>query len=117
MTYSAPIVFLFLHVTERLFTGQRGRPKYILPQEQLEFLVERRFSVSQISKLLGVSPPTVERRLSEHRLSIPQRYTDMNDNDLDGLVRCILREFPNAGYKRMTGFLLARGIRLQQSRI
>ena len=105
------------HVAERLFTGQRGRPKYILPQEQLEFLVERRFSVPQISKLLRVSPRTVERRLSEHRLSIREMYTDMNDSDLDGLVRCILREFPNAGYKRMTGFLLARGIRLQQSRI
>ena len=60
------------HTAERLFTGQRGRPKYILPQEQLEFLVERRFSVPQISKLLGVSPRTVERRLSEHELSIRQ---------------------------------------------
>ena len=94
-----------------------GRPKYILPQEQLEFLVERRFSVPQISKLLGVSPRTVERRLSDHSLSIRQTYTDMNDSDVDGLVRCILQEFRNAGYKRMTCFLLARGIRLQQSRI
>ena len=67
------------HVADRLFTGQRGRPKYILPQEQLEFLVERRFSVPQILKLLGVSPRTVERRLSEHRLSIRQTYTDMNE--------------------------------------
>ena len=41
------------HVGERLFfsTGQRGRPKYMLPQEQLEFLVERQFSVPQTSKL------------------------------------------------------------------
>ena len=54
------------HVAERIFTGQRGRPKYTLPREQLEFLVEQRFSVAQISKLLGVSPRTVERRLSEY---------------------------------------------------
>ena len=105
------------HIAERLFTGQRGRPKYSLPQEQLEFSVERRFSVPQISKLLGVSPRTVERRLSEHGLSIRQTYADMNDGDLDSLLRIILREFPNAGYKRMTGLLLGRGIRLQQSRI
>ena len=41
------------HIGERLFfsTGQRGRPKYMLPQEQLEFLVERQFSVPQTSKL------------------------------------------------------------------
>ena len=94
------------HVAERLFTGQRGEPKYIFRQEQLEFLVERRFSVPQISKLLGVSPRTVERRLSEHRLSIRQTYTDMNDSDLDGLVKCILREFANASYKRMNGSYL-----------
>ena len=25
------------HVADRLFTGQRGRPKYILPPEQLDF--------------------------------------------------------------------------------
>lgn len=104
-------------MADQIFTGQRGRPKYILPQEQLEFLVERRFSVPQISKLLGVSPRTVERRLSKYGMSIRQTYADLNDNDLDELVRCILRDFPNAGYKRMTGLLFARGIRLQQSRI
>ena len=41
----------------------------------------------------------------------------MNDNQLDDIVTGILKDFPNAGYKRMTGFSLARGIRLQQSRI
>ena len=100
------------HMAERLFTGQRGRPKYILPQEQVEFLVERRFSVPQMSKLLGVSSRTVERRMSEYGLSIRQTYSAINDNELDDLLRRILREFPNVGYKRMTGLLFARGIRL-----
>ena len=63
---SSHTLFISAHMAERLFTGQRGRPKYILPQEQLEFLVERRFSVPQISKLSGVSPRTVERRLSPY---------------------------------------------------
>ena len=42
---------------KRIFTAQSGRPKYMLPQEQLEFLAEWRLSVPQISKLriLGVT--------------------------------------------------------------
>ena len=104
-------------VAEKLFTGNRGRPKYVVPQEQVEFLIERHFSVPEISKLLGVSTRTVERRMSQYGLSIRGSYDGMNDNELDDIVTGILKNFPNAGYKRMTGLLLARGIRLQQSRI
>ena len=71
----------------------------------------------EISKLLGVSTRTVERRMSEYGLSIQGSYDGMNDNQLDDIVTGILKDFPNAGYKRMTGLSLARGIRLQQSRI
>ena len=105
------------HVAEKLFTGNRGKPKYVVPQEQVEFLIEGHFSVPEISKLLGVSPRTVERRMSEYELSIQGSYDGMNDNELDDIVTRILKDFPNTGYKRMTGLLLARGIRLQQSRI
>ena len=104
-------------VAEKLFTGNRGRPKYVVPQEQVEFLIERHFSVPEISKLLGVSTRTVERRMSQYGLSIRGSYDGVNDNELDDIVTGILKDFPNAGYKRMTGLLLARGIRLQQSRI
>lgn len=71
----------------------------------------------EISKLLGVSTRTVERRMSEYGLSIQGSYDGMNDNQLDDIVTGILKDFPNTGYKRMTGLSLARGIRLQQSRI
>ena len=104
-------------VAEKLFTGNRGRPKYVVPQEQVEFLIKRHFSVPENSKLLGVSTRTVERRMSEYELSIWGSYDGMNDNELDDIVTGILKDFPDAGYKRMTGLLLARGIRLQQSRI
>ena len=36
---------------------------------------------------------------------------------LDAEVSSILRNFPNTGYKGMTGFLLSRNIRIQQQRI
>ena len=105
------------HEAEMLFTGHHGRPKYVVAQEQLEFLIEGHFSVPEISKLLGVSTRTVERRMSEYGLNIRQSYSQINDSDLDGVLNGILKDVPNSGYKRMTGLSLARGIRLQQSRI
>lgn len=36
------------------------------------------------------------------------------DEDLDQIVSAIVNDSPNCGYKRMTGFLLARGLRVQQ---
>ena len=105
------------HIAEKLFTGVRGKPKYIVPREQLEFLIERRFRVSEISTLLGVSTRTVERRMVEYGLSIRQNYSEITNDDLDNVIRSIIVDFPNVGYKRMTGFLLTRDLRLQQSRI
>lgn len=42
----------------------RGIPAFDIREEQLLFLVDNGFKVSQISQLLGVSVRTVERRLS-----------------------------------------------------
>ena len=101
----------------KIFTGSPGRPKYNISREQLEFLIHKRFSVDDIALLLGVGKRTVERRLEEFSLSVRATYTDMSNEELDAEVASILRNFPNTGYKRMTGFLLSRNIRVQQQRI
>ena len=92
-------------------------PAYASETKAFEIRQKLAYIASSTPKIFGVTYELSSMGLSEHRLRIRQTYTDMNYSDLDGLVRCILREFPNAGYKKMTGFLLARGIRLQQSRI
>ena len=58
--YAAPI----------LCTGTRGRPSYEIPREQLSFLLDQGFKVSQISVMLGVGQRTVERRMSAFGLSV-----------------------------------------------
>ena len=50
--------------------GQRGRPSYEISEEQLHFLLEQGFKVCDISKILGVSARTVERRMSTFGLSV-----------------------------------------------
>ena len=86
----------------------------MISRDQVEFLLERCFSAVDISSLLGVSVRTLERRLSEFGL---RARSTVSDQALDNPMRNILTEFPNTGYRRMTGFLKARGLRIQQSRI
>ena len=40
-------------------TGNRGRPSYEIPREQLSFLLDQEFKVAQISVMLGVGQRTV----------------------------------------------------------
>jgi AraC-like DNA-binding protein len=49
--------------TPVVFTGSRGRPMHEIPQEQLNFLIGRRFTVKQLADILGISERTVQRRL------------------------------------------------------
>lgn len=99
------------------YTGNRGKPKIDIPKEHLEFFLDRRFSVQSIADLLGISKRTVERRLHQYNLSVRSGYTDINNDDLLDTVKTILTEFPQVGYRRMTGFLKAQGIIVQQQRI
>ena len=96
---------------------ERGRPRYCISREQLSYLVEERFNREEIAKMLGVSVSTVQRRLNECGLSIRATYTCLCEEELDRIISQIQRAHPNTGYRRMEGFLNARGIRVQQLRL
>ena len=98
-------------------TDHPGRPKFEVTEEILRFLLDKRFTVKDTATLLGVSKRTVERRMNEFGLRIGNYYSDINDNDLEETVRSIVQQFPNTGYKRMTGLLFSRGLRVKQNRI
>ena len=98
-------------------TGQRGRPRFLISKDQLDFLLDLRFTSGEIASLLGVSERTVKRRISEYESFVRQRYSNISDEILDGIVEGLMRELPNCGYKRMNGLLLDAGHRIQQNRI
>ena len=66
---------------------------------------------------MGVSESTVKRRICEFGINVRDGYCDFNDEQLDRLVLQLLTEFPNSGYRRMTGFLLSAGHQVQQRRV
>ena len=97
--------------------SSRGRPRLSLSRQQLESLIEAKFSVPQIAHMLGVSISTVRRRMDMFNLAIRATYADIGNDDLDRVIREISSEFPMCGCKQMAGHLLSRGLRVQQVRI
>ena len=95
----------------------RGRPRLIVTREQLESLIEATFTTPQIAHMLGVSVSTLRRRMDLYNLCIRATYAAISDHELDQLISEISRLFPMCGSKQMAGHLLARGFRIQQSRI
>ena len=94
-------------VTERrdlpLSQGAVGRPRYGISQEQLEYLIDLRFTCPDIARLLGVSLRTIRRRMEEFGIAIRDRYSCISDSELDEEVEGIKVEYPNAGIKIITG--------------
>lgn len=91
--------------------------RFFISKEKLEFLLDMKFTSGEIASMLCVSASTVKRRIREYDTSVRQRYSDISGDELDQIVERIMREFPNSGYKRMTGFLHNAGYRIQQIRI
>lgn len=95
----------------------RGRPRYCISREQLLYLVHEKFNREDISRMLGVSVSTIQRRLNDYNISIKESYTELTNEELDRVILQIQRDHPNTGYRRMEGFLSTRGIRVQQMRL
>jgi transposase InsO family protein len=99
-------------------SGSVGRPALDIPKETLKMFLNYGFSLIKISEMLGVSRKTISRRIRHFGLleEVP-RYTNISNVDLDVIVSEIYHEFPNCGIRRMKGFLIARGIRIQWERV
>ena len=97
--------------------GARGRPKLSISQEQVEFLLEHRFSASDIAQIVGVSRSTISRRMRDWSLRVSQAYSIIDDTNLDRAVLEVKQSFPDCGYRMMMGLLRARGVVVQRQRV
>jgi len=97
--------------------GGHGRPKFHISFEQLEHLLKIGLNCSTIASLLGVSLRTIRRRMSDFGLSVRERYTDLEDSQLDFIVEGIKYYFPNCGYRMLRGHLRGRDIFITQQRV
>lgn len=103
--------------SEKCFTGNRGRPRYNITRQQLEYFIDYGFSAREIATLLGVSEATVQRRFQEYKLHTSVAFTPLSDEELDEVVKDIKRDFVQSGYRMILGVLRSRGLRIQERRV
>ncbi|WAR08005.1 hypothetical protein MAR_017963 [Mya arenaria] len=105
------------HIEVPLECAKRGRPKFLIPVSVIEFLVDNKFTVKDISRLLMTSESTLKRRLKDYNIKIGNTYSIIEQGELEDLVRNITNEYPNAGYRTVMGVLSSKGHRVQEKRV
>ena len=91
----------------------RGRPMKDIMKDQLSFLIEQGFKISDISLLFGCSRRTIERRIKNYGLNV-RNYSPLSDSQLDDMVLEIASLFPHCGEKSVDGRLRSRGILVKE---
>ena len=79
------------------------RPRFDISHDQLEYLLDLKFTCPDIARLLGVSLRTIRRRMEEFDIMVRDRYSSITERDLDEEVVGIKRSYPNAGLQIITG--------------
>ncbi|KAJ8351968.1 hypothetical protein SKAU_G00234440 [Synaphobranchus kaupii] len=70
---------------------------------------------ASIADCLGISIATLFRR--REQLGIAQNFHPIPDNQLDAMIREIIRNTPNAGAVLVQGSIVGRGLSIQRWRI
>ena len=95
-----------------------GRPKLNVSAEVLEDLRGLGFTWAKIARIFGVSRWTISRRVKEFNLQSYSGFSDMSDNELDGILKeCISRHGETTGQTLIMGHLCSLGLRIQRKRV
>ena len=89
-----------------------GQPKCIISFDQLEFLREQCFIVTEISKMFGVSHQTLHTNCEEMGFNITRKYTDISDSELDELIKSINLEHHLCGERILYGTLKIKHVHI-----
>eukprot|EP00794_Sanderia_malayensis_P012464 gene12464-13752_t len=96
--------------------GQAGPPKFFIPKIVLEELVEEGFYIKEIAKILCVSERTIYRRMEEYGLR-KQKFTEIDDEQLDSIVSRQTNAFPHCGEGMLNELLRNDGLFIQRMRL
>lgn len=96
-------------------SGGRGRPKFDITLDQLEYLRSLSFSWKEIASMLGVSRMTIYRRRLEYGML--QDGRSIEDDELLVLLREMRSEFPDMGEVMVRGRLRALGYKVTRHKL
>ena len=104
-------------IDEKKLSIMKGQPALCIPEEQLATLLGYHFKVTDIARILMVSPRTIRRRIIQYGLEDAASYSDISDNDLDSISSNFVHHNPNSGLRSLEGLLRSQGIRIQRQRV
>lgn len=84
--------------------------------EQITHLQETGMSLKSTAKCLGISERTLYRKRVELGLDM-SRFSDIDDVELEQVIRQVLSITPNAGETYVKGSLRSRGINIPRRRL
>lgn len=104
-------------VTRKARPGKGGVPQVFVSENLLREAVrgDRNLSKTKIASLLGIHRNTLSRKMKE--MGIEREFSNLNDEELDGIVQQFQEARPDSGKSYLTGELRSQGFRIQRSRI
>ena len=94
----------------------RGRPRFDIGRDQLEYLSSLNFSWTAIASMLGVSRMTIYRRRREFNM-LEEPVGHVSDVDLYSILREMRDTFPEMGEVIVLGRLRAMGYKVKRNRV
>jgi hypothetical protein len=102
--------------TPPLLGSRRGRPKFLISREQLQYLRSLSFSWTAVAKMFKVTRMTIYRRRVEYHM-LDESHSRISDQDLTEAVSQILTQYPHVGQTFIAGRLRSLGYRVTRQRI
>lgn len=98
-------------------TQRRGRPRKHIDKTWLADAVSpsHNLSISKVAQALGLHRETVRFYIDEHGLD--HTYSNIPDDELDGLLRIFIAEQPSSGLISAQGYLRSLGQKVQRQRV
>jgi hypothetical protein len=93
-----------------------GPPKFRIPKDVLENLIDEGFAISKIAKLLSVSESTIFRRMRQYSIS-KNIFSTCNEDELDASVGPLIKDYPFCGENILGQMLRKIGIKVQRWRL
>lgn len=96
----------------------RGRPQFLISQDQLEYLQSLNFTWSEIGHMLGVSRMTIYRRRRDFGiLDIRSNLKTISDADLRTYLSQLRQDMPNMGETLVIGRIRSLGYAVTRQRL
>lgn len=97
--------------------ASRGRPRFDISKDQLEYLSSMSFMWTQIASMFDVSRMTIYHCRVEFGMSHDGMSSNITDEELVVILRQMRRENPALGERMVMGHLRSMGFKITRSRV